>query len=191
MYIEMGIEPERVEALLPNKQAMPPMPMDPLTENQTAMMGGPLKAGEYQDHDAHIAAHMPLAEQNPNLQAHINEHMALKLRVQVQQMIGQPLPPPGMPMPPEMENQLAIMVAQAMQQLAPQYKQQPQPDPLVQIEAEKVQQKAVSDQVKANVEMEKAKLVAASEAADRETKETIAAMKLAADLQRDQGSFGG
>jgi cell division protein FtsX len=95
-------------------------------------------------------------------------------------------------MPPEMENELAMMVAQAMQQLAPQYKQQPQPDPLIQIEAEKVQQKAVSDQVKANVEMEKAKMVAQSEAADRETKETIAAMKLAADLQKqDSGSFGG
>ena len=107
-------------------------------------------------------------------------------------MIGQPLPPPGTPMPPEMENQLAMMVAQAMQQLAPQYKQQPQPDPLLQIEAEKVQQKAVSDQVKANVEIEKAKMIAESDAADRETKETIAAMKLAADLQKqDQGSFGG
>lgn len=192
MYVEMGIDPQRVELLLPNKQAQVPVPMDPLTENQTAMMGGPLKAGEYQDHDAHIASHMPLAEQNPNLQAHINEHMALKLRVQVQQMIGQPLPPPGTPMPPEMENQLAMMVAQAMQQLAPQYKQQPQPDPLLQIEAEKVQQKAVSDQVKANVEMEKAKMIAESDAADRETRETIAAMKLAADLQKqDQGSFGG
>ena len=91
----------------------------------------------------------------------------------------------------ELENQLAMAVAQAMQQLAPQYKQQPQPDPLVQIEAEKVQQKAVSDQVKANVELRKAEMIAESEAADRETKETIAAMKLAADLQRDQGSFGG
>jgi hypothetical protein len=192
MYIEMGIDPQRVEMLLPNKEAQPPMPMDPLTENQTAMMGGPLKAGEYQDHDAHIASHMPLAEQNPNLQAHINEHMAMKLRVQVQQMIGQPLPPPGTPMPPEMENQLAMMVAQAMQQLAPQYKQQPQPDPLVQIEAEKVQQKAVSDQVKADVEMKKAEMIAQSEAADRETKETIAAMKLAVDLQKqDKVPFGG
>jgi hypothetical protein len=192
MYIEMGIDPQRVELLLPNKQAQQPVPMDPLSENQTAMMGGPLKAGEYQDHDAHIAAHAPIAEQNPNLQAHINEHMALKMRMQVQQMIGQPLPPPGTPMPPEMENQLAMMVAQAMQQLAPQYKQQPEPDPLVQIEAQKVQQKAVSDQVKADVELQKAQIAAQSESADRETKKTIAAMRIAADLKtHDQGSFGG
>lgn len=192
MYIEMGIDPERVEALLPNKQGKPPVPLDPLTENQNAMMGMPLKAGEYQDHDAHIAAHAPIAEQNPNLQAHINEHMALKMRIQVQQIIGQPLPPPGAPLPPEVENQIAMAVAQAMQQLAPQYKQQPQPDPLMEIEAAKVTQKASSDQLKANVELEKAKLEFQSDAEDRKTKEKIAAMKAAVDLQKPQtGLFGG
>lgn len=192
MYIEMGIDPERVEALLPNKQGKPPVPLDPLTENQNAMMGMPLKAGEYQDHDAHIAAHAPIAEQNPSLQAHINEHMALKMRIQVQQIIGQPLPPPGAPLPPEVENQIAMAVAQAMQQLAPQYKQQPQPDPLMEIEAAKVTQKASSDQLKANVELEKAKLEFESDAEDRKTKEKIAAMKAAVDLQKPQtGLFGG
>ena len=191
MYVEMGIDPERVEALLPNKQVQA-QPMDPLTENQTAIMGGPLKAGEYQDHDAHIAAHAPIAENNPNLQAHINEHLALKMRVQVQQMIGQPLPPPGTPLPPEVENQLAVMVAQAMQQLAPQYKQQPQTDPLVEIEAAKVQQKAVSDQLKADVELKRIEMEYRSDAEDRETKETIAVMKAAMDAQKQkQGFFGG
>ena len=192
MYIEMGIEPERVEALLPNKQPQQAVPLDPLTENQNAMMGMPLKAGEYQDHDAHIAAHMPIAEQNPNLQAHINEHMALKMRVQVQQIIGQPLPPPGTPLPPEIENQIAMAVAQAMQQLAPQYKPQAQPDPLVEIEAAKVTQRASSDQLKANVELEKAKMEFESDAADRATKEKIAVMKAAVDAQKQPtGPFGG
>lgn len=192
MYIEMGIEPERVEALLPNKQPQQAVPLDPLTENQNAMMGMPLKAGEYQDHDAHIAAHMPIAEQNPNLQAHINEHMALKMRVQVQQIIGQPLPPPGTPLPPEIENEIAMAVAQAMQQLAPQYKPQAQPDPLVEIEAAKVTQRASSDQLKANVELEKAKMEFESDAADRATKEKIAVMKAAVDAQKQPtGPFGG
>lgn len=192
MYIEMGIEPERVEALLPNKQPMQAVPLDPLTENQNAMMGMPLKAGEYQDHDAHIAAHMPIAEQNPSLQAHINEHMALKMRVQVQQIIGQPLPPPGTPLPPEIENQIAMAVAQAMQQLAPQYKPQAQPDPLVEIEAAKVTQKAASDQLKADVELKKAEMEYNSDAADRATKEKIAAMKAMVDAQKQPtGPFGG
>ena len=191
MYVEMGIDPERVEALLPNKQVQA-VPLDPLTENQNALMGMPLKAGEYQDHDAHIAAHAPIAEQNPALQAHINEHLALKMRVQVQQIIGQPLPPPGQPMPPEIENQIAIAVAQAMQQLAPQYKSQPQPDPLLEIEAAKVTQRAASDRLKADVEMKRIEMEAQSDEADRKTKEEIALIKAAADLQKqNQGFFGG
>ena len=191
MYVEMGIPPERVEALLPNRQVQA-VPLDPLTENQNALMGQPLKAGEYQDHDAHIAAHAPIAEQNPALQAHINEHLALKMRVQVQQIIGQPLPPPGQPMPPEIENQIAIAVAQAMQQLAPQYKSQPQPDPLLEIEAAKVTQRAASDRLKADVEMKRIEMEAQSDEADRKTKEEIALIKAAADLQKqNQGFFGG
>lgn len=190
MYMEMGIEPERIDAILPQKNVQP-KPLDPLTENQNAIMGLPLRAGEYQDHDAHIAAHAPIAQDNPNLQAHINEHLALKMRVQVQQVLGQPLPPPGAPLPPEVENQLALAVAQAMQQLAPMYKPQPeQPpvDPLVEVEAMKVQQKQISDERDAQVELQKAELAYRSDAEDRASKEKIAAMKLESEALR---TFGG
>ena len=190
MYMEMGIEPERIDAILPQKNVQP-KPLDPLTENQNAIMGLPLRAGEYQDHDAHIAAHAPIAQDNPNLQAHINEHLALKMRVQVQQVLGQQLPPPGAPLPPEVENQLALAVAQAMQQLAPMYKPQPeQPpvDPLVEVEAMKVQQKQISDERDAQVELQKAELAYRSDAEDRASKEKIAAMKLESEALR---TFGG
>lgn len=191
MYREMGIDDQIVEAILPNKQQQA-RPLDPLTENQNALMGLPLKAGEYQDHQAHIAAHAPIAQDNPALQAHINEHLALQMRVQVQQMIGQPLPPPGQPLPPEIENQIAVMVAQAMQQLAPQYKPQQQPDPLVQIEAAKVEQKAASDARDAEVELKKAELKFQSDEMDRKSKEEIALIKAATELQKNpQGFIGG
>lgn len=193
MYREMGIDDQIVEAILPKKQAQA-IPLDPLTENQNAIMGMPLKAGEYQDHDAHIAAHAPIAAQNPNLQAHINEHLAMKLRIQVQQTIGQELPPPGSPMPPELENQIAVAVAQAMQQLAPMYKPQPeqqQPDPLVQVEAMKVQQKAASDERDAEVELLKAQLDYKSEAEDRASREKIEGLKIAALAARNLGGGNG
>lgn len=188
MYREMGIDEQIVEMILPNKQKQA-VPLDPLTENQNAIMGMPLKAAEYQDHDAHIAAHAPIAGENPNLQAHINEHLALKLRVQVQQMIGQQLPPPGQPMPPELENQLAIAVAQAMQQLAPMYKpqQEQQVDPLVQVEASKVEQKATSDKRDADVKMAIAELKYRSDEEDRKTKERIEGLKIAAEAARNLG----
>jgi len=188
MYVEMGVAPEKIELILaPERQK--PRPLDPLTENQNAIVGMPLVAGAYQDHDAHIAAHAPIAQDNPILQAHINEHLALKMRQQVEQIIGQPLPPPGMPMPPELENQLAVMVAQAMQQLAPMYKPQPEIDQMAQVEMQKLQLREADSQRDAQVEMAKAQMEAQTDAADRASREKIAAMKLQSEALRNLGGF--
>jgi hypothetical protein len=189
MYVEMGIPDEKIELLLMPEQQKP-RPLDPLSENQNALTGKPLVAGLYQDHDAHIAAHAPIAEENPPLQAHINEHLALKMRVQVEQIIGQPLPPPGQPLPPEIENQLAIMVAQAMQQLAPSYKSQPPgPDPMLQVEQIKVQQRDADSKLDAQVEMAKAQIEARNDAEDRASRERIAVMKIQSEALRNTGGF--
>jgi len=189
MYVEMGIDEEKIELLLLPEQAKP-KPLDPLSENQNALTGKPLVAGAYQDHDAHIAAHAPIAEENPALQAHINEHLALKMRVQVEQIIGQPLPPPGEPLPPEIENQLAAMVAQAMQQLAPSYKAQPPgPDPMLQVEQMKVQQRDADSKLDAQVDMAKAQLEAQTDAEDRASRERIAVMKLQSEALRNNGGY--
>ena len=189
MYVEMGIAEEKIELLLLPEQEKP-RPLDPLSENQNALTGKPLVAGAYQDHDAHIAAHAPIAEENPVLQAHINEHLALKMRVQVEQIIGQPLPPPGQPLPPEIENQLAAMVAQAMQQLAPSYKAQPPgPDPMLQVEQMKVQQRDADSKLDAQVDMAKAQLEAQTDAEDRASRERIAAMKLQSEALRNNGGY--
>jgi hypothetical protein len=187
-YTEMGYDAEVTAMLVPP----PPKPeearpLDPLSENMNAMVGKPLVAGDYQDHDAHIAAHMPIAERNPSVQAHINEHIALQMRARVQQMIGQPLPPMGQPLPPQIENQLAVMVAQAMQQLAPMYKPKAAEDAIVEVEREKVQAKREADVLKAQTALQVAQVNAAvddkkilvdsaSEAADRQTRIAIAAM---------------
>jgi hypothetical protein len=188
MYVEMGVAPEKIELILaPERQK--PRPLDPLTENQNAIVGMPLVAGAYQDHDAHIAAHAPIAQDNPILQAHINEHLAMKMRQQVEQVIGQPLPPPGMPLPPELENQLAVMVAQAMQQLAPMYKPQPEVDQMAQVEMQKLQLREADSQRDAQVEMAKAQMEAQTDAADRASREKIAAMKLQSEALRNLGGF--
>jgi hypothetical protein len=75
--------------------------------------------------------------------------------------------------------------------LAPQYKPQPEeqaPDPYLQIEAQKLQVKAMTDQADNATELQKAELEYKSDAEDRASRERIAAMKLAAEAQR---SFGG
>lgn len=166
-YQEIGLDPDRVQAILPAPQQAPQArPLDPLTENMNVLVGKPVVAGDYQDHDAHIASHMPVAENNPALQAHINEHLAFKMRQQVQLIIGQPLPPMGTPLPPQIENQIAVMVAQAMQQLAPMYKAQPQTDPIV-----------VTEQMRVAAQAEKAAL-------DAKTKIDVAAINAAVDQEK-------
>ena len=56
----------------------------------------------------------------------------------------------------------------------------------------KVTQRAASDRLKADVEMRRIEMEAQSDEADRKTKEEIALIKAAADLQKqNQGFFGG
>ena len=72
-----------------------------------------------------------------------------------------------MPLPPEIENQLAVMVAQAMQQLAPMYKPQPEVDQMAQVEMQKLQVKEADSQRDAEVQLAKAQMEAQSDAANR------------------------
>jgi hypothetical protein len=188
MYAEMGIDPMKIDLILPDRQQQV-KPMDPLSENMRAIMKQPVKAGEYQDHDAHIAAHAPIAAESPELQAHINEHLAFKMQLQVQEVLGQALPPPGTPMPPEIENQIAVAVAQAMQQLAPLYKQQPEPqvDPLVQVEMAKIEQRRDAEKLRSETELAKAVMVSEDEDKDRELKAEIEGVKIGVEVARDPG----
>ena len=115
-------------------------PTDPVSENMDALVGKPMKAFIYQDHDAHIATHMAFMQdpmimqsigQNPQakpimaaLQAHIAEHLGFRYRKQVEEKLGAPLPPPGEQLPEQVEVNLARLVADAGQQLTQQHQQQ-------------------------------------------------------------------
>jgi len=115
-------------------------PTDPVSENMDALVGKPMKAFIYQDHDAHIATHMAFMQdpmimqsigQNPQakpimaaLQAHIAEHLGFRYRKQVEEKLGAPLPPPGEQLPEQVEVNLARLVADAGKQLTQQHQQQ-------------------------------------------------------------------
>ncbi len=184
-YSEMGVDPELAQRLLPPAKAQPE-PLDPLSENQNALMMIPLKAGIEQDHDAHIAAHAPIAGDNPALQAHINEHLALKMRVQVQMMIGRPLPPPGTKMPPEEANALALAIADAMQKLGPQYKSTPPEDPFLVAEREKLAQRD-RDSIRDNTtKIDVALINEKSQIAALNSQENVKAMEVIASAVENQ-----
>jgi hypothetical protein len=154
-------------------------PRDPVTENQNMLNNKPVKAFLYQDHQAHIAVHMAMAQdpriqqmlgQNPQLaqqlmaagSAHVAEHLGMEMRKQMEQAMGQTLPPYNenpdeVEMSPEMEVRVSQMAAQAAQQLLQQSQQQAQQqknkqmqeDPLIQLQQQEIQIKAAEQQRKA------------------------------------------
>jgi len=97
VYEALGTK--QIETLLkpPKKQ---PAPMDPAKENARALQMQLLTAFEFQDHDAHIAAHTAFMESrmvqiNPAvyalLQSHVSDHISFKARKEVtEQMMQDP-----------------------------------------------------------------------------------------------------
>ena len=179
-----------------NYQKLVPMnddmkPRDPVTENQNMLNNKPVKAFLYQDHQAHIAVHMAMAQdpriqqmlgQNPQLaqqlmaagSAHVAEHLGMEMRKQMEQAMGQTLPPYNekadeIEMSPEMEVKVSQMAAQAAQQLLQQSQQQAQQqknkqmqeDPLIQLQQQELQLKGQDLQRKTAKDQSDAALKAA------------------------------
>jgi len=163
VYEALGTK--QIENLLkpPPKQ---PEPMDPAKENARALQMQILTAFEFQDHDAHIQAHMAfmatrMVQINPQvyalLQSHISDHISWKARQEVEQMISQN------PQMAEMRQadpkqfrivfdaEVAKKAAQITQELAQSEMQANanKQDPLVRIKQQEVDLKAMDMQRKA------------------------------------------
>jgi hypothetical protein len=165
-------------------------PEDPITENQSILMGKPVKAFAYQDHKAHITIHMsamqdpkimqllqgnPMAQQmQASMMNHINEHLGMEYRKQIELQLGFNLPPQEdesgeeININPEVEARLAPMLAQAAQRLlqqnqaevAQQQAQQAAQDPIVQMQQQELQIKMAEQQRKAQKDQVDAQLKA-------------------------------
>jgi hypothetical protein len=151
-------------------------PRDPVTENQNILMGKPVKAFLYQDHQAHIAVHMgamqdpkiqEILSQNPQVQmlqaammAHINEHVGYEYRKQMEANMGLTLPnyeeDDDVMIPKEIEVEVSQRAAQATQQLVQQHMaeaqqqqaQQQMQDPIIQMQMQELQIKQAEVQRK-------------------------------------------
>lgn len=161
-------------------------PKDPVSENMGLLKMQPTKAFLYQDHQAHITAHMALLQdpsiaamigQNPQAQAmqaalmaHVSEHVAYAYRQRIEKQMGVTLPPPDMQMPEQLEVEMSRMVAevapqlvqQAQQQAAMQAQQQvaqqAAQDPLVQMQMQELQIKGADLQRKQQKDQQDAML---------------------------------
>ena len=182
-----ALEVKNIELILPPQAKIPPR--DPISEQQAAMTGQPIKAFAWQNHDAYIASHSsflqnPAMAQNQQAQlaisANIQEHQSMLYRQQIEQALGQPLPSmeDGQEIPPEIMNQIAGLAAQATQivtgqaQAMAQAQQNAQIDPIVQLKEQEIAQKAQSDMVRAEIDMVKI-----------QSQEAIAEMKIAQDRE--------
>ena len=201
MYIALNIKD--IDSILPPEEEA--QPKDPVLENMDSLMQTPLQAFPQQNHEAHIAAHTaflenPKTAQNPAavaaLQAHVQQHNALKYRVEIEAMLAQQgiqLPPPGQPIPPEVESQISIAAAQATQAITGQEQAlanaMATPDPQremfeqqLQLEREQLMQKEQSDVRDTQVAMTKAEMDAQVKRekieADARKEDTKAAIEL-------------
>jgi len=116
------------------------MPLDPISENMSALSGKPIKAALWQDHLSHRATHMGfLSDQNiinnipetmrpgvvNELMAHIQEHNAMEYLINMQMQMQMQMPDAEMLQDPEIQNAIALKSAQAIQeQMAQQAEQQ-------------------------------------------------------------------
>lgn len=153
-------------------------PTDPVSENQNVLMGKPVKAFAYQDHQAHITVHMSamqdpkimqLLQNNPMagalqsaMMAHINEHLGFEYRKQIEMQLGMSLPAQkdkagdDVEMNPEVEARLAPMLAEAatrllqqnQSQMAQQQAQQQMQDPIIQMQQQELQLKGAEQKRK-------------------------------------------
>ena len=149
------------QSLVPDKSDIPPT--DPVTENMNILKGSPAKAFQFQDHDSHIKVHMAMVNdpaikqfvsQTPSaatavnaMSAHIAEHMAFKYRADIEKQLGTELPPLGQQLPPDVENHLSALMAQAADQVLDNSKnkvaqdqaQQAAQDPMVQLQQQELE----------------------------------------------------
>ena len=192
-------------------------PKDPVSENMALLTGKPIKAFLYQDHEAHIMVHLNAMQdpkmqqiigQNPQaqtmqaaLQAHVAEHVAFQYRIEIEKMLGVPLPPPDEPLPEDVEVELSRVIAAASAKLLQkdqaeaqqQQAQQAQQDPLVQMQQKELaikegelQRKIAKDQTDAQLKEQDISLKDSRERDRIRAMEEIAGVQVGAKVAGDK-----
>ena len=192
-------------------------PKDPVSENMALLNGKPVKAFLYQDHEAHIMVHLNAMQdpkmqqiigQNPQaqtmqaaLQAHVAEHVAFQYRIEIEKMLGVPLPPPDEPLPEDVEVELSRVIAAASAKLLQkdqaeaqqQQAQQAQQDPLVQMQQKELaikegelQRKIAKDQTDAQLKEQDISLKDSRERDRIRAMEEIAGVQVGAKVAGDK-----
>lgn len=167
MLRECGMQD--VDAIVPDKASA--QPMDPVSECMALLSGKPVKAYEWQNHQAHLTVLLNL-KQSPDTAKYIGQSVnantiaaaidsaiadryAYLWREQIQQSLGAPLPAPGTALPGEVEAHLSeAMAAASLKVIDKQKREAAQQqaaaaaqDPLVQIQQQELELKRLKLQL--------------------------------------------
>ena len=187
----LGIE--NVDDIIPEEGDIPPV--DPVSAVQNLINNKPVKAYEFQDHDAHIQT-VASAQDNPEIQqilsktpnapailaaasSYVNEHLTMKFRDQVEQEMGIELPPLGEPLPADVEKRISELVAEAasrvtqkaMMEAEQQRINEQMQDPLIQAKQAEVAVKEAEVQRKAQADAARLQLAAQKQQDQKELEE--------------------
>jgi len=187
----LGIE--NVDDIIPEVGDIPPV--DPVSAVQNLINNKPVKAYEFQDHDAHIQT-VAAAQDNPEIQAilgktpnapsilaaasaYVNEHLTMKFRDQVEQEMGIELPPLGEPLPADVEKRISELVAEAasrvtqkaMMQAEQERINEQMQDPLIQAKQAEIAIKEAEVQRKAQADAARLQLAAQKQQDQKELEE--------------------
>ncbi len=194
-YEALGLDGKEIDKILvPVQQEQEILPLDPISENLNMMKGIPVKTAIWQEHDAHILTHAVFAENNPDLKpvilSHIKDHKVDKYQIQMQQMLGIELPPLDQLTNPEVQNTIAMAIADALEQsgMTQTADQEAPIDPnallmadIQQKEAETAARERIAN-LKAETDVFKAQLDFEKEKAKIESSEDIAKLKSETEL---------
>ncbi len=187
----LGIE--NVDDIIPEEGDIPPV--DPVSAVQNLINSKPVKAYEFQDHDAHIQT-VASAQDNPEIQqilsktpnapailaaasSYVNEHLTMKFRDQVEQEMGIELPPLGEPLPADVEKRISELVAEAasrvtqkaMMEAEQQRINEQMQDPLIQAKQAEIAVKEAEVQRKAQADAARLQLAAQKQQDQKELEE--------------------
>lgn len=195
-YKAQGLDEETINKILkPDAKEDNVVPLDPISENINILNGTPVKAAIWQDHAAHNYVHGLFAQEHPDLQAsiaaHIKEHEAYAYLVQMQQLLGMELPPLELLENPEVQNEIALKIAQGLEQTQPGISGENEkidPNALIladiqQKEAETITREKIAN-LKAETDVFKAQLEFEKEKAKIESQEDIAQLKAETELTK-------
>lgn len=201
VYKAQGLDTQEIDGILkpPPPQEQETLPLDPVTENVNALKGIPIKAAIWQEHAAHKLIHGEFAKQNPDLQpillAHIKEHDAFEYLIQMQQLLGQELPPLEQIQDPQIQNTIALAIADVLPESSAQEgSAQVDPNALLMADIQQKQAETAAKERIANLKAEtdifKAQLDFEKEKAKIESNEDMAKLKSETELTKQEYQNG-